>query len=373
MEEEKQVKKLPSVKKLLTSSWQVFQKRWLTLLAIQLIAMIPGIVFGFLFAGGIGSAYFLKGQLKNIFSNPFVVVGVALLSLVLFVGFIVFSIWSQAAFIMAVKGWQEEWDWKKSYQQGWKYVGKIFKTMFLTILVVYGAAVLLLFPAFIWSVWLLPAVFVVVMENKKGINALRRSRYLVSGNWWGVFGRLLVWGLLVFAMVIPLAILQEVVTESAGTSLKIVAQIWSFVFNQVYSFVFSAFGIIYLYQIYQGLVRVKGEGTHKKKWPYYLFIFLPLVFLLMAALGGVLFGLNTAGKKASDAQVKASILDVSLAVEEYYLDNGSYPSSLKQLDDQYLNLDELKSQPSYRLQEDGYKVCSYLNSDKRVFCLPDEQ
>jgi hypothetical protein len=69
----------------------------------------------------------------------------------------------------------------------------------------------------VWSV----AAPVVVLERPPGLRALRRSRELVSGNGWRVFGVIFVLGVLVNV----LAAAIEVAAESAGTGAGIVARV----------------------------------------------------------------------------------------------------------------------------------------------------
>ena len=81
--------------------------------------------------------------------------------------------------------------------------------------------VLLLIPGLIlltiWSV----AAPVIVLERPRGLDALRRSRELVRGNGWPVFGVILVLGVLV----VVLSALVDAAGESAGTGVGIVVRV----------------------------------------------------------------------------------------------------------------------------------------------------
>jgi hypothetical protein len=81
--------------------------------------------------------------------------------------------------------------------------------------------ILLILPGLIlltlWSV----AAPVVVLERPPGLQALRRSRELVSGNGWQVFGVILVLDVLVVAV----AGILEALAESAGTGAGLVATV----------------------------------------------------------------------------------------------------------------------------------------------------
>jgi hypothetical protein len=80
---------------------------------------------------------------------------------------------------------------------------------------------LLIIPGFVLiTVWFVAAP-VVVLERPPGLRALGRSRELVRGNGWPVFGVILVLGVLVNV----LASAIEIAAQSAGTGVGIVVQV----------------------------------------------------------------------------------------------------------------------------------------------------
>jgi hypothetical protein len=96
----------------------------------------------------------------------------------------------------------------------------------------------------VWSV----AAPVVVLERPKGLKAMGRSRRLVSGNGWQVFGVILVLGVAV--AIVAGAI--EIAAESAGTGVGIVVR----VIVGVLTAPLSALGAAVLYF---ELLRARGE------------------------------------------------------------------------------------------------------------------
>ena len=66
---------------------------------------------------------------------------------------------------------------------------------------------LFFFLLVIWSF----ATHAVVIENRDVFNALGRSRELVRGNWWRVFGIGLVFMLIVFAVVVPIVLVSIII------------------------------------------------------------------------------------------------------------------------------------------------------------------
>jgi hypothetical protein len=110
--------------------------------------------------------------------------------------------------------------------------------------------VLLVVPGLIaltvWSV----AAPVVVLERPQGLKAMRRSRQLVAGNGWAVFGVILVLGVAVGA--VSLAI--EIAAESAGTGAGIIARVVLGVLTAPLSALAAAV-------LYFELLRVRHEGV----------------------------------------------------------------------------------------------------------------
>jgi hypothetical protein len=75
-----------------------------------------------------------------------------------------------------------------------KGINKFWSLLWVSILsglMVLGGFILLVIPGIIFSIWVSQAIFVVLFEDKTGTKAIRRSKALVKGLFWPVFGRLL--------------------------------------------------------------------------------------------------------------------------------------------------------------------------------------
>jgi Uncharacterised protein family (UPF0259) len=100
-------------------------------------------------------------------------------------------------------------------------IGQLIVVAFAAALGVLVGLFLLVVPGLILlTVWSLAAP-VVVLERPPGLRALRRSRELVSGNGWQVFGVILVLDLLIAVFAGAL----EVAADSAGTGIGIVVTV----------------------------------------------------------------------------------------------------------------------------------------------------
>jgi hypothetical protein len=78
----------------------------------------------------------------------------------------------------------------------WRRVGRIIVPLLITTLLVAVAVVvgtvLLIIPGILFYVWFALSSQAIVIENVRYFRAMRRSRQLVLGSWWRVFGILLV-------------------------------------------------------------------------------------------------------------------------------------------------------------------------------------
>ena len=75
------------------------------------------------------------------------------------------------------------------FKEAWK---KLWGYLLITILIWFFIILAYLFffiPGVIISVYLAFSVFVFIDEEKRNMDALKRSWSLVKGNWWKVFGR----------------------------------------------------------------------------------------------------------------------------------------------------------------------------------------
>lgn len=359
--------KLPSVGQFLRHTWQVFKARWKTLLAIYVLPLLLSIIPLVL---GLGTGFFWirNPNLRNTFPLPVLLA----VFIPLFFTWLLISFWSGIAIILAIRDWQKQTSWKECYRQAWPKIGKYFIVGLLFMFVYMGAALCLLLPAIIWLVWLSMSFFVVVVEDKGGFSALKRSKYLVSGFWWQVVGRWLILVLLFIPLAIVLGIFEALFKK---LHLLVLGTLFRTGFNLFLQFFLVMFLLIYSYYIYENLNKIKGEGE-VKSWGVKLFAILGgLVFLLSIVAMGISIAINPAGQmqKAKDTKAKLELQQIAEALEMYRADNLSYPVTLEELKPDYLPLsNKVTSKPSYQLFGDDYRLCVYLEGEKTNYCLPED-
>ena len=107
--------------------------------------------------------------------------------------FVLQSIWVRAA-AQAVLG--DPVDAQASYRYGFKRFGSVALIAILSGLIIFGGLLLFVIPGFIFAVFLSLVIPALVVENRRGADALGRSWNLVSGSFWHVLGTVLVAGIL---------------------------------------------------------------------------------------------------------------------------------------------------------------------------------
>ncbi len=123
------------------------------------------------------------------------VVGAILMSFV--------SLWFNLAYLYALADIDEGMSPNKisNYlKKGKKVILPAFALSLLVGIIVLGGLILLIIPCFIFGIWFVFTLQARVLDEKKGVSALTYSKSLVEGNWWGVFGRIVVSMIVVYVI-----------------------------------------------------------------------------------------------------------------------------------------------------------------------------
>lgn len=126
-----------------------------------------------------------------------------------------------------------------------------FETNFLTSIFIFLWTLLLVVPGIMMAIYYNFVAWVFVFEGLKNKAAMRRSKELVKGKWWSVFGRFFLFAFPIWLVfVIPSIFIEEKSTAD---------QIYSFVVDIV-SLVITPFALSYGYYIYKSLVELKNNN-----------------------------------------------------------------------------------------------------------------
>src|SRR5919107_3233125 len=180
---------------ILSTAFQLYQRHWRTLLAIAAVVVVPFTLLQYLLGNWVRD----RGEVT---SNGLVVdeatwsVGLAGLVAAL-AGVVMFLVLTGAitrAVAAEVAG--EDPGVEQSYRFGFHRLGSVLLVSVLVGLATVAGLILLIIPGIYIGVRLAVSIEALVVEGRRGTEAMGRSWELVGGHWWHAFGALVVAGLL---------------------------------------------------------------------------------------------------------------------------------------------------------------------------------
>jgi hypothetical protein len=217
---------------------------------IKLCLLIPAL--GFLpYAIILGLQY----SLRNDFPLASIIFAIAIFISMIFA--IVISIGSSIGLISLLSEPETELSAKSLFEKSLPLVGSYFYLSLLVGVILLGLALLLVIPAIIYWVFYSLVFFVMVTENKRGFAALKRSKELVSGFWWAVFGRYVFLAVISIVFVFILGIPFLFITENSP-----LYYVWDLI-SQLIIFAIWPIGTAFSFFIYEELKNIKKSENEK--------------------------------------------------------------------------------------------------------------
>ena len=179
------MEKLISLSNLFKDSFKIYKQNFLVFVKLTSINFLA-----FLILLTLGVAFFLTKD------NSYTSTILFFISTIFFLVAIFLMFWVQVSIIFTIKERDNRLSIKQILLKAWPYLGSFAWISLLTSLAVLGGFILFIIPGIIFSVYFLFSKYVLFFEDKKGNLALIRSAQLVQGNWWAVFGRFLLVGIL---------------------------------------------------------------------------------------------------------------------------------------------------------------------------------
>lgn len=139
---------------------------------------------------------------------------------------------------------------KMAKKKAWGF----FLVSFLTGIFTMLWSLLFIIPGIMFAVYYSLSAWVYIYENKTGMNALRRSKELIEGYWWPVFGR---YFLIYIVFYFVFFGTNRIVILLFGASM--IATIWGFI-SQIINFFMTPLYVIFSCFIYWDLRKIKGES-----------------------------------------------------------------------------------------------------------------
>lgn len=230
-EEKKEVpsaqrQELSSIPELLKKSWLLYRKKFVSFLLIIIIFTVP---MALITSAGIGFYSELSG------ATP---LGAGAAITFFLIAFFVSAL-GQIAFIYAISG--EGLPLAEIFRKSAQRFIAFFWVYFLFACIIMAGLVMFIVPGLIFLVWFGLALFVLVKEDVRGINALLKSKAYVQGKWLQVFTLMLVVWILSFGLsLIP-------------------------VLGPALSVLFMPFILVYEYLLYTELTEIKRGMEFKSK------------------------------------------------------------------------------------------------------------
>jgi hypothetical protein len=279
---------------------------------------------------------------------------------------LMFSIWPQVSLLYAIKEREQKIGVKESFAKGWH---KIFPYFWISILVGFitiGGIILGIIPGIIFAIWFSLVFYVLIAEDLKGMNALSRSKQLVSGKWGSVFWRFFIIGAITIIVSFGINFLRT-----------FLGNIYiNYIISLLVPLFLTPFVAIYSFLVYEDLKNLKSGIPFEppKKSTKIKFFLVGIIGLLI--IPAIIFGLvilpslNSAQGRARDAKRTADLRTIQMAASMYYDANNIYPSALDDLKS-YLYGAEIPKDPKtnlpyeYILLENGnnYEICADFEKD----------
>jgi len=176
-------KKLIPISDLFKKSFEFYKSRLYLVLVLSLIPLVNIIVINLAvkMAGKTPKIAFASGAWPILFLFWLVA--------------LVINFWVHIAFFYAIKQQDANADAKSLLAISWSKIWQCGWIAFLMGVISLAGFLLFIVPGVIFSVWFGLSLYVFVFEDIKGMKALYRSKELVQGYWWPVFGRFFVFGI----------------------------------------------------------------------------------------------------------------------------------------------------------------------------------
>jgi hypothetical protein len=179
---------LPNAWQILLEAIRACKQNWQVLLRLAALPLLGVLI---LFASG-GAAIFkemTEAQWKQFMDTLSLAGGIGII--VGIIAIIVLSLFAHSGMYVVLRDIDTPHTFSSAFHAGKKYIGKYIWTSIVTGIMLLIGFVLLIIPGIVFFVWYALATPIVFVENLNGWKALQRSKALVQGRWWRVFGRLL--------------------------------------------------------------------------------------------------------------------------------------------------------------------------------------
>lgn len=254
-------KSLPPIKQLFSDSWNIFTHSILNLLVFSLISIAAYVV---LFIVGITLAL-ISGVGTNIFQAvglssyhvPALIL-IIFLFLVFLIAIIVIGMIMQIGLVLIVGNYPQKLKVGEVIKKSWSLIVPLIVVSILVFIIVVGGLFVFIIPYLVFAFLLMFAIYEVVLNNTKGLEALRRSVMIVVR----YFGPLLIRILILIGINIGFILIPSIVSSIDKTAGGLVSILW-FIANILLGW----FGLAFMVTLYkQAKEGLDTDTTSHMKW-----------------------------------------------------------------------------------------------------------
>ena len=220
------------------SFWQAKFKEFSMLMLVPIGGTVVFGIIGYFFDGKEGTA--------SLVAFP--------VFLVAMVAFWYLMLRTMAGLFLYIRDSENEKDVWQSFVKGNTIVWSVFFVSLLVGIKVFLWTLLLIVPGIIFSVYYSLSSWSLVVEGKKGNEALRRSKELIEGYWWAVVGRNLYVGLIYAGIFIVLSLPLMAMPDNS-----VVMVVYNLLIQAIQYLVMPVY-YIFTFLLFKNLVFIKGSS-----------------------------------------------------------------------------------------------------------------
>ncbi|MBI2017751.1 DUF4199 family protein [Candidatus Daviesbacteria bacterium] len=274
----------PTISQLFSDSWQTFTQSVLSLFIINILSLVIYLLLAALavvifIISGIGSALLQKGLAgftPDLLLSPNFLITSAILIAVFGVVFAIITAALQVATILIVDS-KGKTSVAAAFKNSLRLILPLFLVGLVTFFLIAGSFFVFILPAILVGFLLGFTQLEIILNGRRGLEAIRRSVLLISKNFGAIFVRSILLWVLYFVVFLVINILKNLVTQDA----QWMVSIFSYLLNIILGWFALAYQIILYKHANIGLENEKGKGI---RWIWVL----ALVGWLIAA--AVAFG-----------------------------------------------------------------------------------
>jgi hypothetical protein len=188
--------------KILSAAFNIYKANAAKLIVIVAVVVVPlsfisALVSGVVFVAKKHQIFSITGQPLEVVSSRGFFAAIVVGGIAVAISVIIWAVLEAAIMRAAAEATiGDPVDAEASYRYGFKRIGSVLLVSVLVGLVVLGGFILLVIPGFIFLVMLGVSIPALIVENRRGTDAMSRSWNLVKGHFWHAFGVIFVAGLI---------------------------------------------------------------------------------------------------------------------------------------------------------------------------------